>query len=139
MVYITEADFSPMMRQEFLDAIIDEDASVLAEAELQTMALVESWLNDLYDMAAEWNHTGTARNRYLVQLMVNIIRYDIWQRLPKGIVAANVQAGKDEAMDWLKRVSGGDISAQLPKKMVDDQPVTRTRWGSEPRKRWDTL
>lgn len=140
MIYLEQTDFAPVMRDEFLNAIIDSDPAVLNEAELQTMALVESWLGTLYDMAAIWATNGNDRNRYLVKLMVSLIRYDIYQRLPKNRNISNdVQAGKDEAMDWLKRVSAGEITAQLPAKQVDQKPVTNTRWGSEPRKRWNTI
>lgn len=138
MVFLTDEDFLPIIRDGFLNAIIDNDQSLLTTAELSTMATVEEYLSDLYDMSAVWAASGANRNLHLARMMVSMIRYDLYQRLPKGGFGApnDVSADRREAIEWLKLVSTGKISSKLPPKQANDKPVTRTRWGSDRRQKW---
>lgn len=139
MLFLTDNDFLPIIRDEFLAAIIDQDDSILSTAELTAMATVEEYLSQQFDIAAVWATTGTQRNHYLIRIMISLIRYDLYQRLPKGGFGAptDVSSDKREAIEWLKLVSTGTISSKLPAKTTNGTPATRTRWGSDTRQRWD--
>lgn len=142
MMYLEMADFDPIMNDEFIGGLVDGNTAILDTAELQTMSMVENYLSELYDMATEWSYQGVARNNYLVRLMVSLIRYDLYQRLPKGGfgVPQDVAAGRTEAVNWLMAVSQGNISAKLPTKTGPEGEVkTVTRWGSEPKKPWGRI
>ena len=134
MVFLNNTDFAPIIRDALLQQIIDSDASVLNAAELQVMDTIEEYFNGLYDMAAVWGNT-TTRNQHLVKIMVDIIRYQLYQRLPKGGFGTpqDVQNNYRDAMDYIKAVSRSEITANLPQIMVNNQPVTRTRYGSDGR------
>lgn len=140
MLFLTEPDFTPIIRDAFLQQVLDEDSSILATAEMQAMSTVEGYLFELYDMPAIWACSGAQRNAHLVRLMIGIIRYDLYQRLPKGGFGtpSDVASDRSEAMDWLKLVCTGKLSANLPRKVVGGQPTTRTRWGSDPRQNWNS-
>lgn len=142
MIYLETQDFQPVLTDDFLSAMVNNDPAVLATAELQAISMVENYLSELYDMATEWTRQGQARNNYLVKLMVGLVRYDLYQRLPKGGFGtpSDVAAGRTEAVNWLMAVSQGNISAKLPaRKEPDGADKTITRWGSEPKKSWGRI
>lgn len=138
MLFLTDDDFTPIIRDSFLTTIIDEDANILSTAEMQAMSLVENYLHELYDMSAVWAATGTDRNGHLVRMLVSIIRYDLYQRLPKGGFGTptDVSADRRDAMEWLKVVCSGALSANLPRKQINGEATTRTRFGSDKRQNW---
>jgi hypothetical protein len=138
MVYLTDEDFTPIIRDAFLTELIDDNPGILSTAEMQAMSLIENYLHELYDMPVIWAQTGTDRNGHLVRMLVSIIRYDLYQRLPKGGFGtpADVSADKTDAMDWLKLVCAGKLSANLARKIVNGVASTRTRFGSDVRQNW---
>lgn len=138
LIYLTTQDFSPVLKDQFLASVIASEANVLETAEMQCMAEVESYLGDLYDMAEIWSKEGNDRHHFLVQSMVNIIRYRLFQRLPKGAFSmpTYIQADAQQALLWLTKLSQGDITSTLPAKKTNGVAKTITKWGSNPKNRW---
>ena len=88
MMFLEEADFRKQIRDDTLERIIGDDASILYDAERATLAEMESYLRVRFDVAQIWNKIGTARNALIVMYAVDILLYHIHSRIaPQQIPA----------------------------------------------------
>jgi hypothetical protein len=71
---------------------------------------------------------GDNRNHQLVNICIDITLYHLHSRIaPRNIPDLRVKR-YDDARKWLKRISTGDLTADLPQ--IQPQSGSRIRWGS---------
>ncbi|MCS6821697.1 MAG: DUF1320 domain-containing protein [Microscillaceae bacterium] len=135
MVWLTEQDLRKQIRGSVLAQIIEQDASLLHEAELATLAEIESYLRQRFDVAQIWATTAEQRNGLLVMYAVDILLYHLHSRInPNQIPEIRVKR-YDDALEWLKAVSKATLSPALP--LLDNNNDTTSKFtlGSQPRRR----
>lgn len=132
-------DYKKQITEHRLSLLIDEDDTILEEAELTALAFVRDALHPYYDVHTIYSNLDDYRSvkRWIMCLVI----YYLYERVPDKIVPGRVIKNYDDAMDILQRISDGKISVDLPKIMVEvngeEKPVTKFRWGSVPKKSHD--
>ena len=135
MPFIVIDDYKAKLRTYNLQKIIDEDASVLELAELTAISRVKDQLFERYDTNAIFSASGADRHAYLVQCIINIVIYDLHERLPRVTIPKVVQDNYDKSLAYLDNIREGNLAADLPRRMTETgRPKTLTRWGSVPKK-----
>lgn len=76
-MYLTREDLTKGIYGEILTTIARSDDNV-AQATSEAQAEVESYLTARYDIRAEWNRTGDARNQMVVKLVRDIALYNCY-------------------------------------------------------------
>jgi len=134
MIWLTEYDLKKQIRQSVLSQVIEQDASLLHEAELATLAEIESYLRSRFDVQAIFATTGTDRNALLVMYAVDILLYHLHSRInPSQIPDLRIER-YNNAIEWLKAVAKGMLSPALPT-IESNENSTKFMIGSQKRRR----
>jgi phage gp36-like protein len=134
MIWLTEYDLKKQIRQSVLSQVIEQDASLLHEAELATLAEIESYLRSRFDVQAIFATTGTDRNALLVMYAVDMLLYHLHSRInPNQIPDLRIER-YNNAIEWLKAVAKGMLSPALPA-IETNENSTKFMIGSQKRRR----
>ena len=136
MIWLTEQDLRKQIRNSVLAQIIEQDASLLHEAELATLSEVESYLRQRFDVAQIWASVNTNRNALLVMYVVDMLLYHLHSRInPNQIPEIRVKR-YDDAIEWLKAVAKGTLSPALPLLTNNEnENISKFTLGSQNRRR----
>lgn len=91
-----------------------EDAPVLHQAVLQTIAEMQSYLRHRYDVATLFAATGTSRNPILVLYALDITLYHLLARIDPRRIAQLRMDRYDAAISWLNKVAQGELLPDFP-------------------------
>lgn len=132
MPFLTETDYGTLIRQEQLHTVTDADLLILTEAELYAQQLIESYLRSRYDVAQVFGAAGADRSALIVTYMVDITLYTVHSRHGRVQMSQKRVDRYAQAIEWLKAISKGSITADLPLLPVTDRKGG-LKWGSAPR------
>ena len=130
MIWIEETDFTPIIKADNLGAVIEADETILDIVESWAISKVVGYLYNLYDTDAIFATSGTERNQLLVSMVCKIMLHELYGRLPKQKIPDYRQGQYDETITFLEGLRDAKNALPLPKKIIDTQPVTQVRWGS---------
>jgi len=116
IMFLTVNDYQMTIRQDILQTITDNQQNVRTQAERTAQATMESYLRNHYDVVQIFSTEGAARNPLIVTYMMDITLYHILSRISPNNIPELRNNRYLDAIDWLKRVSRGDISPDLPSK-----------------------
>ncbi len=135
MAFITSSDYKVRVRDKQLEMITNEDSAILATAESTAMAIIKDALKSRFDIEYIFARTGSARDAQVVRWMITLVMYFIYERVPDKLTPKRIIKNYDDTMLILLDVADGKKSLDL-KRVVDeeDKPVTKFRWGSQPRR-----
>ena len=136
MIFLVTEDLHTNIRAERLQQVIDEDPSVLTEAEAAAIAIVKDSLGSRYDIDAIFSSVGDARPAQVVRWLKHIVLYDIAGRLPDKSVGARVIKNYEDTLSTLTDIEDGKKATLLPTKDVADVPVAKFRHGSDVRRNY---
>ena len=114
-MFLTTEDYTALIRNEIKDILLEN----YSEAKLniaQQMAIdqVKNYLSGRYDVAEIFSKEGTERNAHIVMLTLDCTLYHLYtSTVPKRMPEIRSVRYQD-AIDWLKAVGSGEISANLP-------------------------
>lgn len=133
--FIEKTDYKTQLRDQRLDQIIDQDNTILDEAEETAIQIVKDHLYQLYDTDTIFAATGSARKRNVLRWCICLSIYFLYERIPDSMVPERVIKNYDDTLEMLKRVAKGQPALDLPEKVNEDsEPLTRFRGGSEIRR-----
>lgn len=130
--FINKADYRAMLKVGNLDAILENDDTLLEEAESTAVSQIKDYLFKQYDTEAIFAKTGTERHSYLVRCCCNIVIKILWERLALD-TPERVTNNYNDTLEYLERLADGKMTADLPAKIIDVEnatPYTVSRWGS---------
>lgn len=128
MSYINKADYLQKIRENKLMQIIDDNETLLDDAENTAIAMVKDMLFEKYDIDAIFALEGDARHKQIVRYCINIALYIIYERVPDLIVPERIVKNHDDTMDYLLDISKGVVVMDLPRKTIDQTTVkSKTR------------
>lgn len=137
MIWLNENDLNKLIKAENLSAIIEDDTSILADAELATLEEIEGYLSNRYDVPAIWQTVGTDRNAMLVMRACDIMLYHIHSRINPNRIADLRIDRYNQAIDFLKSVAKGLLSPNLPAITTANGAIQTTfKYGSDPKRRY---
>ena len=133
MDFITLNDLHTSIRAERLQQVIDEDATILDEAEASAIAIVKDALSSRYDVDAIFEN-DIERPAQVIRWIRAIMLYDISGRLPEKMVSERVIKNYDDAIATLNDIEEGKKNTTLPTLDTTDteggHKKTVFRWGS---------
>ena len=114
-MFLTTEDYTALIRNE-IKYILLENYSEAKLRVAQQMAIdqVKNYLSGRYDVAEIFSKEGTERNAHIVMLTLDCTLYHLYtSTVPKRMPEIRSVRYQD-AIDWLKAVGSGEISANLP-------------------------
>ena len=129
MAYLVAADYNSLITTTNLDQIIESDVQNRLDAELIAEEEIFSYIGSKYNLTTEFAKTGTARNRKLVQVYIDISLYHLHARInPRNIPELrNIRYDGNgvsppppsSATGWLMGLNSDDLTTNLVR-IADD-------------------
>ena len=114
-MFLTKEDYTALLRNEINDILLENYSEVkLHIAQQMAIDQVKNYLSGRYDVAEIFSKEGTERNAHIVMLTLDCTLYHLYtSTVPKRMPEIRSVRYQD-AIDWLKAVGSGEISANLP-------------------------
>jgi phage gp36-like protein len=136
--FITKDDMQSLVKRYKLDQILEDDDSILDEAEKEAIAEVESYLFQTYDTTAEFAKVDDNRNTYLLTLCKRVTLWYVYQRIEDELIPERVEENYAATIATLETVQSGDRALKLDRltETVGEEtvPKTKFRWGGNKRR-----
>jgi len=115
MAFITEDDYSVLVRSEIKDVLLENYSETkLRSAEQMAISQVKNYLSGRYNVKQIFEAIGDLRNSHIVMIVLDCALYHLYTSCNrKGMPDLRSQRYQD-AIDWLKLVATGDATADLP-------------------------
>lgn len=124
---VVKADLEVSIRTYRMDQITDESDSIITTAIATAESKALDYLSPHYDTAHEFAQIGTARNASLVQWIVYISLYLLYERVPDTAVPKRIVKNYDDTISFLEKVNAGEMSVNLKRK-VTEEGVKKTKF-----------
>lgn len=132
--FITQDDYLPRIQETRLLQILQDDTTLLDDAEQTAITILKDALHSRYDVDQIFALIGAARPKQVVRWAISLILYFIYERVPDRATPPRVIKNYDDTMAYLLEIEDGKKSVDLPRLLKeDDKPVSKFRWGSEAR------
>ena len=114
-MFLTTEDYTALIRNEIKDILLENYSEIkLHIAQQMAIDQVKNYLSGRYDVAEIFSKEGTERNAHIVMLTLDCTLYHLYtSTVPKRMPEIRSVRYQD-AIDWLKAVGSGEISANLP-------------------------
>lgn len=138
--FVSKNDVLTRIKSADLDVITEGDDSLLIEPEADAIFEVSSYLSGRYDTDAVFNAEAEARNATIKRIVIDVLIYNLHNRVnPRNIPEKRIQL-RDDAIDWLKMVASvrSNVNADfLPKKDFGEKRGNDISWNSRPKRQND--
>lgn len=134
--FMSSADYQPQIRYYNLQDLLDDNMVLLDWAEETAIQLVKDHIYQFYDVDVIFAQTGANRHRTILQMCVDIVLYQIHQRLADVMIPDLVRENYKTTLEMLKSIAAGDVGLNGAPEVVDGSgnPVTIFDWGSYPKR-----
>lgn len=141
MAFLTEDDYSVLVRTEVKDILLDNYTDTkLKSAEQMAIHQVKNYLAGRYNVDLIFSAEGENRNSHIVMIVLDCTLYHLYtSTVPKRMPEIRSLRYQD-AIDWLKLAATGDAAADLPPATDEDgntlqgirissrYPITNNKW-----------
>ena len=141
MAFLTDDDYSVLVRTEIKDILLENYSETkLSSAEQMAVNQVKNYLAGKYNVKKIFEAEAEERNSHIVMIVIDCTLYHLYSgTVPKRMPEIRSQRYQD-ALDWLKLISTGEASADLPIKSDEEgnqlgsikfsskYPVSDNRW-----------
>lgn len=128
-MYIEIQEMQTVIADYKLDEITDSSSEIIQSCILAAIKRVRSYLGK-YDTTKIFTATGDDRDPDIVEIVKNVALWNLIRRNNVDILYARVKDIYDRDIAYLKEISNGNISADLPLVSVDGVAVSSMRSGS---------
>lgn len=126
MPFLVDDDYKDQVKDDILNLIIENTASLRTSAELKTEAQITGYLKIRgYNTGAIFSASGTNRNAHLVMIYIDMVLYHLHSRINPGQVPVTCSDRYSDAIKWLEMVSQGSLAPDLPVTAVDDDGINK--------------
>lgn len=131
-MFLTSTDFKETIKDEILIDIQDGDTEALPESIESAVDIVAGYLNGIYDTTEIFNKTGTARNKTIVALTLDIALYRLHKRTNPRQIPEIRRVAFEDALAMLAKIQKRDVNpVGLPAYVNEDgNAETISRYGS---------
>lgn len=120
MAFITEDDYSVLVRSEIKDILLENYTETkLQSAEQMAISQVKNYLSGKYDTTKIFEAVGNERNSHVVMIVLDCALYHLYTSANRKAMPDVRSQRYGDAIEWLKLVATGDATADLPKKTDD--------------------
>jgi len=113
MAFLTQSELITHDRLEIINAIIEDDTTVVPSIISESIAEVKSYLNQRFDVETIFEKTGTQRDEMILSILKDIVIFRI-HKIVSVEVTETVKDANDKAIQWLKLVAKNTITPDLP-------------------------
>jgi phage gp36-like protein len=141
MAYLTIEELQTHLYGESIETISRDDDAIPQAAIDGAIAEARGYLAGRYNVNAAFSATGTRRNALLLIFLKDIA---VWHFVNLGNACTDMELRRlryERAVDWLKAVMRGDVTADLPPKEADagslpgkNNPLGDIAFGSNPKR-----
>lgn len=131
-MFLTSTDFKETIKDEILIDIQDGDTQALPESIESAVDIVSGFLNGIYDTTEIFNKTGTARNKTIVAITLDIALYRLHKRTNPRQIPEIRRIAYEDALTMLEKIQKRMVNpVGLPAYVNEDgDPETISRFGS---------
>ncbi len=130
-MFIAYDDFKMQIKEDRLEAAIEEDPTILDKAILAAQSEAESYLNNRFDMDTTMSRVGDARSQVLVMYIVDLAIYHLSSKANPRNVSQLRQDRYDTAIKWLESVNAGKITPPDMVRLTSKEQNSYGKWGSK--------
>ena len=130
MIFITTNDLKTFVKDNVINDITENDSTLIDSIEMISIQTIDSYIGHYYDTDTEWKKTGTDRNTYLIQLIIDIMLYHLSTRLTPTQIPETRQLRYNNVILYLKDIASGKIVPQIAKRDVRYEDDSEIRLGS---------
>ena len=131
MIFITDQDLKGKVSDNSLQMIIDQDTSILDNAESTAIATVTDFLHARYDVDGMLAKTGSSRDHNLIRWILDLMIYYLYERIPDKLVPERVIKNYDDSLALLLEIADEKKSVKLDRLSPDEdgKGPSNFRWG----------
>lgn len=118
MAFLVKEELRTVAPVEIVNLITNNNDTTVNDVILETIDLMSGYLYEYYDTEAIFSATDTARNLTVLKHLKAIVIYEV-MKIRRAPISDEQVAAKDEAMNWLERVSENKIKPPLPRRQID--------------------
>jgi len=127
MSFLKNEDYNVLIRTEIKNILLDKSGadsqfiqSKLLGAEQMAIAQIKNYLSGFYDVEKIFTQKDDQRNAFIVMICLDCTLYHLYSSLSPNKIPVHRSERYADALDWLKNISKGTASADLPQKMNDN-------------------
>lgn len=120
-MFLTQTDFEKVVKADSLTMLLGSNPTLLNDMVLTAVAEANSYLAGRYDMAAAFAAVGADRNPILVLRVVDMAVYHLHAAIDPRNINDLRRDRYAESISWLRGLSKGDFSIELPLKELAGQ------------------
>jgi len=144
MVFITNDDLSPVIKTNIVADILQIEefnsgttSVLLNDTEVKTISIITSYIGHYYDCDLIFAQSGTTRNYMMVEIVIDLMLYDLESRTSTNIVPELRVDRYSRAIDTLQKISQRKLVPELPEKNILYESKTQLLWGSFTKNNYD--
>lgn len=123
MQFLKETDFRSIIRDNVLDDVIHSDKTLLEDGEAKALAEMQSYLNINYDVSSIFSKSGNSRSQVIIMYLVDMVLYHLHSRINPRQIPDIRSERYEQAIDWLKKVSRGQLAPDLPERAAESNNI----------------
>ena len=132
---ISKTDILYYIPADDLDQITGEDDSIIDFSIEDAENYAKEYLRPRFDVETEFLKTGIDRNKSLLNVLVHISIYLMFERLNTNVLPEARSDSYNRSIQWLKDVSSGKLETTLTEKTSpENEKGYAIRWGSSEKK-----
>ncbi len=133
--FIEEADYQMQIKDEIIRLLTDVDfynSPKLIRSELTASSQMRNWIGKRYDLDQVFN--SEKRDEFIVTMLIDIGLYHLYSQTGARDIPKHRADRYQDAIDWLKEVGKGTVTADLPElENPDGQMYSEARiWSARP-------
>lgn len=117
--------------------VIKEDSPILVQIEEDALSLVKSYLTSKYDVNSIFSQTGSSRDRTIVNIVVDIMIYELLCRLASDVVPEIRETKYERCLTMLKHIRDGILVLDIAEKNLNYDATSQLIWTSDKSNHYD--
>lgn len=135
-MFLIQSDYDFTILSEYLLQVIDNNHAVRLQAELAAQSIIEDYLRHKFDVENIFEQTAGARDKSIIRCYVHLSLYNLFSRVSPVQIPEQRVTNYEDSMKWLKSVSKGDLTPDLPKRAEFETKSPRFLISSNPAQDW---
>ncbi|MDR1458596.1 MAG: DUF1320 domain-containing protein [Bacteroidales bacterium] len=122
--YILEIDYAMQIKQEIIRLLTEPtdwyNCSKLIRAEQTSISQIRNYIGKRYDCNSIFSAVDEERDMFIVTIVIDMSLYHLYSQTGQKDIPEHRLHRYQDALDWLKEVGNGNISADLPEALTAD-------------------
>ncbi|MDB0601086.1 DUF1320 family protein [Tenacibaculum maritimum] len=117
-MFLTKDELKTTGVPEVINKVTNGDDTIITDVIAETIDEMKGYLGVYYDAKAIFEATLENRNKTVLKYLKKIVVYELYKR-KENLLDDDTISSYEDAMEWLKNIAKGVLSANLPVKPKD--------------------